>query len=70
MDAEFLSSPLRTEVSRCVAGEESRSELANTPASWLTLLPSRGRVDRHRDCFVAALLAMTQRLTCLRMKNI
>jgi|GEM_PF-1931583 len=40
MDAEFLSSPLRTEVSRCVAGEESWSEPANTTddniaAFWL-----------------------------------
>jgi hypothetical protein len=28
----IASGPLRTEVSRCVAGEESWSELANTPA--------------------------------------
>jgi len=42
MDAELLSGPFRTEVSRCVAGEESRSELANNPASRLTVLLSRG----------------------------
>jgi len=40
MDAEFLSGPHRTEVSRCVAGEESWSEPANTPAK-LCLVTSR-----------------------------
>ncbi len=42
MDAEFLSGPLRTEVSRWVAGEESRSEPAKLLHPNLTLLLSCG----------------------------
>jgi len=56
---KFLSGPLRTEASRCVAGEESRSESANTPGSLLNSCQAVVGLDWRRDCFVTALLAMT-----------
>jgi len=47
---QIPSSPLRTGVSQCAAGQGFRREPANSPASRLTLLPGLFSVDQHRDC--------------------
>ena len=43
MDAELRAVPFALKVCRCGAGEEYRSESANTPAKPYS-------EDRHRDC--------------------
>jgi len=51
MDAELRAVPFALKVCRCVAGEEYRSESANTPAKPYS-------EDRHRDCHAPTGLAI------------